>query len=224
MDVPDSNHSNPTRVITKSDGTTVEIYANGDTILRRPSGEVTIYQRDGIRVTIGPDGRRQETRVKSELRPEEKPLNVVSSGQEQIGRLMSNFAETPFSLDGKRYASVEAFYVCLKITDPKEKTCVRKLHGREAKAAGRKLQVTEATYGVKSFLLGGQEHHALIKEAIRAKLIQHPEIAQAFLATHPRPIVHDTGWPEPEKTAFPASAFVRILSELRDQLHSTGGL
>ena len=153
-----------------------------------------------------------------------EPLNVVSASNEEIGRLMSNFAETPFSLDGKRYASVEAFYACLKITDPKGQARVRRLDGRKAKAAARKLQVTESIYRGKRFLLGGAEHHALVKEAIRAKLIQHPDIAQAFLATHPRPIVHDTGRPEPEKTAFPAAVFVRILTELRAQLHSTGAL
>ena len=204
----------------------MELYASGETILRCSSGELIIFRADGTRVIVGKDGKRIEALPKRQFRPEERPLNVVSTSSEEVGRLMSNFAETPFVLDGKRYASVEAFYVCLKISDPKEKARVRVLHGRQAKAAGRKLRVTETTYRGRTFLLGGEEHHALIKEVIRTKLAQHPELAQDFADTHPRPIVHDTGRPEAANTAFPASAFTRILTELREEIRSgvpTGG-
>ena len=36
------------------------------------------------------------------------PLNVYSRSTENIGRLMSNFAHTPFVLDGVEYASIES--------------------------------------------------------------------------------------------------------------------
>jgi hypothetical protein len=68
------------------------------------------------------------------------------------------------------------------------------------------------------FTFGSPEHHALIQRAIWAKLEQNPEIVGAFVATHPGPIIHDTGWPEHENTSFPAAAFTRILTELRRQL------
>ena len=58
----------------------------------------------------------------------------------------------------------------------------------------------------------------LIKRAIRAKLGAHPDIARAFAATAPRPIIHDTGHPEPPDTEFPAVVFCRVLTELREEI------
>jgi predicted NAD-dependent protein-ADP-ribosyltransferase YbiA (DUF1768 family) len=45
-----------------------------------------------------------------------KPLNVWSMSDEEIGREMSNFAHTPFVLDGLEFGSVEAFYVWLLLS------------------------------------------------------------------------------------------------------------
>jgi len=135
---------------------------------------------------------------------------------------MSNFAPTPFILDEHRYSSVEAFYVSLKFSDdPKMQAAIRRVEGKEAKRVGRKSKATRATYQGREFWLGSPEHHAPIKRAIRAKLEQNPEVARAFVATHPRPIIHDTGQPEKSTTAFPATVFTRILMELRDELRAT---
>lgn len=41
---------------------------------------------------------------------EATPLNIWSRSDEEIGRLMSYFAHTPFVLDGVAFGSVEAFY------------------------------------------------------------------------------------------------------------------
>lgn len=41
------------------------------------------------------------------------PLNIWSRSEEEIGRLMSHFAHTPFELDGVAFGSVEAFYTWL---------------------------------------------------------------------------------------------------------------
>ena len=53
----------------------------------------------------------------------EAALNIWSRSDEAVGRLMSNFAHTPFTLDGVDYASIEAFYVCLLL--PAESRAVR---------------------------------------------------------------------------------------------------
>lgn len=144
-------------------------------------------------------------------------LNVYSRSDEEIGRLMSNFAPTPFTMDGVEYASVEGFYVSLLFLEDEKRDKVRKLYGVVVKNMGKKSKLTETCYNGETFALGSDKHVELIKRAIRAKLEAHPAIATAFVATSPRPIVHDCGHPEPEDTVFPASVFVRILMELREE-------
>jgi predicted NAD-dependent protein-ADP-ribosyltransferase YbiA (DUF1768 family) len=206
------------RVIRKPDGHVITIAPTGETVIQRPNG-VRITQRpDGAIQTETPDGRTSEHRSKKLTPPNERPLNVSSGTQEAIGKLMSNFAHTPFTLDGRKYASVEGFYVSLKFLEPEERAAVAQLHGREARAAGRSSTLVHTSYEGDEFELGSEAHHALVKRAIRAKLAQHPEIAEAFVATHPRPLVHRTGRPEPRNTKLPGVVFCRILSELREEL------
>lgn len=147
-----------------------------------------------------------------------KPLNVYSRSDEKIGRLMSNFAHTPFTLDGVTYASVEGFYVALKFLDEDKRTRMATLYGPVAKSMGKKSRLVTTCYRGEWFELGSETHHALIKRALRAKLEAHPEIARAFVATRPRPIVHETGRPDPAGARFPATVFCRVLTELRDEL------
>ncbi|MCK6454135.1 MAG: hypothetical protein L6R19_25255 [Alphaproteobacteria bacterium] len=147
-----------------------------------------------------------------------KPINISSAGDEEIGRRMSNFAATPFTLDGRRYASVEGFYVALKFLDAESRARAAGLAGPDAYAFGKPSTLTETEYAGRRFALGGPEHHALIARAIRAKLAEHPDLAREFAATHPRPIVHVTREPERPGTFMPATALCRILTTLRDEL------
>ena len=153
---------------------------------------------------------------------ERTPINISSAGTEEIGRLMSNFAATPFTLDGRRYASVEGFYVGLKFLDAASRLQAASLAGQAAYDFGRSSTLKESEYEGRRFALGGPEHHRLIAHAIRAKLRQNPAIAQAFAATHPRPIVHQTREPERPGTFMPAAALCRILTALRDELLAGG--
>jgi predicted NAD-dependent protein-ADP-ribosyltransferase YbiA (DUF1768 family) len=206
-----------TRIIRKPDGTIVTLL---------PDGRVVIEDRGGARITHTPDGTTvmetaagERTERHAKLPRSRRPLNVASMTPEEIGKWMSNFAPAPFTLDGVRYSCVEAFYVCLKFPDdPAMKARIRTMEGREAKRAGSKQKTTMTRYRDAEFLLGSAEHHALIKRAIRAKLEQNAEIAQAFAATHPRPIIHDTGREDKPGTALPGKDFCRILTELRDEL------
>ena len=145
------------------------------------------------------------------------PLNVASVSTEEIGREMSNFAETPFYYGKKpiRYHSVESFYQMLTEPDEKVRRTIAKMPAKEAKRAG-KSQTTEAKFEGKTYVLGSPEHHALIQDAIRAKLEQHPDLARRFVATRPRPIVHIT--PGQDSKRFPGEVFCRFLTELREEL------
>ncbi|MCC7046549.1 MAG: hypothetical protein IT562_07555 [Alphaproteobacteria bacterium] len=153
-----------------------------------------------------------------------EPINISSASAEEIGRRMANFGATPFTLDGRRYASVESFYVGLKFLDDAERRAIAKLPAREAYAHGKGSTLMETEYQGRRFVLGGPTHHALIARAIRAKLIEHPDLARDFAATHPRPIVHDTGRPERPGTFMPAAALCQILTRLRDELAANGGV
>jgi predicted NAD-dependent protein-ADP-ribosyltransferase YbiA (DUF1768 family) len=149
--------------------------------------------------------------------PAATPFNVYSRSEEEIGRLMSNFAHTPFTLDGIEYGSIEGFYVALRFLDPAKRLKLGRMYGLVVKRMGMKSRLTTTCYRGKWFELGSDPHIALVKRALRAKLAAHPEIARAFVATAPRPIVHETGHPDRPDAEFPAPVFCRLLSELRDE-------
>jgi predicted NAD-dependent protein-ADP-ribosyltransferase YbiA (DUF1768 family) len=149
------------------------------------------------------------------------PLNVWSRSGDEIGRLMSNFAHTPFELDGLAYASIEGFYVSLLFLDPAKRLKLARLYGLVVSQMGKKSKIKKhklkTCYAGEWFDLGSEAHLGLLKRSLRAKLEAHPDIARAFVATAPRPIIHETGHPDPPDAEFPASVFCRLLSELRDE-------
>lgn len=125
---------------------------------------------------------------------------------------MSHFAHTPFVLDGVAFGSVEAFYTWL-IASPARRPKVAPMWGARAKHAAPRNVPTRFDYHGRTVAFELAEHHALILEANRAKMAAHPEIARAFLATAPRPIVHVL----PDKDER-HDVFCRIMSTLRDEL------
>lgn len=146
-----------------------------------------------------------------------KPLNIWSQSDEEVGRLMSNFAHTPFTLHGVEYASVEAFYAALLIHSEAKREKTRSMWGVRAKHQIPKTKPQWIEYQGAQFATGSAQHHELVKEAIRAKLAAHPELARAFVATKPRPLVHETGYPDPPEAEFPHYVLCRILTELREE-------
>lgn len=125
---------------------------------------------------------------------------------------MSHFAHTPFVLDGVAFGSVEAFYTWL-IANPARRPKVAPMWGPRAKHAAPRLIPTHYDYHGRTMTFGSHEHHLLILEANRAKMAAHPEIAKAFRATAPRPIVHEL----PDKDDR-HEVFCWIMNTLRDEL------
>jgi hypothetical protein len=146
-----------------------------------------------------------------------KPLNIWSRSDEEIGQLMSNFSHTPFVLDGVEFASIEAFYVWLLLPEGSKKDKVCSRWAMWAKREFPTLKPEQIVYRGESMLLGGDAHLHLIKRALRAKLEAHPTIARAFVATRPRPLIHETGHPDKPDAEFPRRTFCRLLSELREE-------
>jgi predicted NAD-dependent protein-ADP-ribosyltransferase YbiA (DUF1768 family) len=167
----------------------------------------------------GVDGNINPAEVaKSESEDAQKPFNAFSLSDEPAGRLASNFADTPFTFNNRRYKSFESFYQSLKFNDSKTRSEVAKLPGKQAKAVGSKSHATETTFNGQTFELGSPEHHKLLQEALLEKFKQNPEAAKALVETMPRPIIHDTGHAENSSTFLPADEFTRMLTEIREQL------
>src|SRR4051794_13892505 len=66
-----------------------------------------------------------------------EPLQVSSKVPDPAVRLISNFAHTPFVLDGRPYATVEGFWQGLKYDGEGERRRVALLWGKEAMLAGK---------------------------------------------------------------------------------------
>lgn len=144
-------------------------------------------------------------------------INAWSNADNELGKQLSNFAETPFVLDGQEYASIEAFYVSLRYPAD-QRADIAKLSGLAAKRAGRVSHDGQTVYNGETIKFGSPEHHELVKRALRAKIEQNPELLASFVASKPKPIYHDTGHAEKPHAFYPNVVFARHLTEIRDEL------
>jgi len=141
------------------------------------------------------------------------PLNVYSNADEEIGRLLSNFAHTPFVMDGITYASVEGFYSSLFWPEGDGgRAAAAALNGAEAKACRPEPAPASLGYQGRSFAHRSPEHLALVERAIRAKLAAHPGIADGLAASGDRPIVHEI------RGIAQDAALCEILTRIRAEL------
>lgn len=145
------------------------------------------------------------------------PINAWSRSTEQIGRDLSNFSHHEFVLDNRKYASIEGFYNSLLYNDPARRAKIAEMWGLEAKKAGKSSNLQAFRYGKETIKLGSEEHHNLIERALRAKFDQNPELREAFIKTHPRPIIHDTGAPDKVGAHFPREILEGMLTRIRSE-------
>lgn len=148
------------------------------------------------------------------------PGEVILSKRNELG-ILSNFAPTPFTFEGKTYASVEGFWQMMKFPedaeDPRtphlaltrdEVAAMVAFQAKEAGSLGSKvmklLGIDWVTYQGHRMVYCQStpgEHYRLIKEAMRAKLEQNPEVKRILKATGDlilRPDHHAEGCPAPE--------------------------
>ncbi|HIA04106.1 MAG TPA: hypothetical protein EYN66_19780, partial [Myxococcales bacterium] len=129
---------------------------------------------------------------------------LVLSKRNELG-LLSNFAPTPFQLDGRQYASVEGFWQMMKYPDgpddprakveawPHSRAQVSAMTAFTAKAAGKyaskrmkKQGLTWLSYQGKRLEYKGADkdrHYQLIRRAMAAKLEQNPDLQHLLLST-----------------------------------------
>jgi predicted NAD-dependent protein-ADP-ribosyltransferase YbiA (DUF1768 family) len=121
-------------------------------------------------------------------------VNVYSRARTTAGRLLSNFARTPFVLDGVHFESAEGFYHSMLVEDPALRLQIANQWGREAKSWGKKLGKRAGdplrTWDGRIIALDSEEFMAEFARAIRAKFEQHDEARQALLSSVALPLTH----------------------------------
>ncbi len=179
-----------------------------------------------------------------EILPQEaRPGEVILSKRNELG-LLSNFAETPFVVHGKRYRSVEGFWQMMKYpddpSDPRatfldvnwkfRREQVAQMVGLEAKTAGDLASETMKKMGIDWVSFEGRRmkyrtpekgaHYDLIVEATWAKIRQNPQVRQVLRSTGDlilRPDHHQS------PDAPPAWRYHQILMLIRTGLPSGDG-
>ncbi|MGZ3723742.1 MAG: NADAR family protein [Bdellovibrionales bacterium] len=166
------------------------------------------------------------------------PGEVILSKRNELG-ILSNFAATPFDLDGKRYASVEGFWQMMKypegpdderLKDPSVKwpftrDQVAQMTAFDAKAAGSKanaimktLKIEWVTYqGTKINYLENSkgDFYQIILNAEKAKLAQNPKVKEILLKTGDLKLMPDH---KQDPREAPAWRYFAIWMELRAAL------
>lgn len=134
------------------------------------------------------------------------PGEVILSKRNELGQL-SNFAPTPFTFRGQRYASLEGFWQMMKYPegadDPRTNSPavqwrytreqVAQMTGVEAKRAGNLAEKNLLRLGITWVSFDGERleyrpahpgrHYKLIMAATREKVRQNPEVRKVLLAT-----------------------------------------
>jgi predicted NAD-dependent protein-ADP-ribosyltransferase YbiA (DUF1768 family) len=169
------------------------------------------------------------------------PGQVILSKRTELG-CFSNFAATPFELDGKRYASLEGFWQSLyypegdddaraKLREWKHaRADVEKMTAFTAKRAGDEAKkvferagaVPWMSYRGRKFEPRGSEedrkfHLELIERATRAKVDQNPAVRDLLLGTGDLELRPDHN---PSKDATPAHHYFEILMRIRADLRT----
>jgi hypothetical protein len=174
-----------------------------------------------------------------EILPQEAgPGEVILSKRHELG-LLSNFAPTPFTYRGQRYASLEGFWqmmLCPESPDDERakfpglkwehtREQVAQMIAFEAKEAGTLAEKNMKTMQIDWVTFEGKkmpyrpaspgEHYRLIVEATREKVQQNPEVKDVLLATGDLKLKPDH---QQEPDAPAAWRYYEILTDIRTQL------
>jgi predicted NAD-dependent protein-ADP-ribosyltransferase YbiA (DUF1768 family) len=176
------------------------------------------------------------------LPPAAGPGEVILSKRNELG-LLSNFAATPFTFRGQRYASLEGFWQMMKYPEgdndprarfpglswPHTRAQVAQLTAFEAKHAGDHASGNMKRMGISWVTFEGQRmeyrpakpgrHYGLIVAATREKVRQNPEVRRVLLTTGDL-ILKPDHHQEPNTPV--AWRYHEILAEIRTELQKQG--
>ena len=166
------------------------------------------------------------------------PGEVILSKRHELG-LLSNFAATPFTFRGQRYASLEGFWQMMKYPegdkDPRAKfpglewrftrEQVAQLTAFEAKRAGDLAEKNMKQTGITWVTFQGRRmeyrvnergaFYQLIAAATREKVRQNPEVKSVLLTTGDLVLKPDH---HQDPKAPPAWRYYEILTQIRAEL------
>ncbi len=145
-----------------------------------------------------------------------EPYQVASFVGDPAAKLISNFAPTPFTLDGREYASVESFWQGLKFPTPAERRRVAALPGPQARREGETQGYGETVeYEGERIPVGAWPHWQLMHRACLAKFTQNAEARLALLSTGDRPLVHRV---RRDSRTIPGAIMAEIWMKVRRKL------
>ncbi len=168
------------------------------------------------------------------------PGEVILSKRNELG-LLSNFAATPFTFHGQRYASLEGFWQMMKYPegpdDPRAtfpgihwtytREQVSQMVSFDAKHAGDPGEKNMQAMGISWVTFEGKrmqykpavpgEHYRLIVEATREKVRQNPDVQKVLLSTGDL-ILQPDHHQEPDAPA--AWRYFDILMQIRTELRN----
>ena len=149
-----------------------------------------------------------------------EPVNISSRSSDESVQLISNFADTPFSLHGRHYASVEGLWQGLKFPDEESRLRIAALHGFEAKLAGADASPADVlSWESRAIRVGTWEHWAVMYEACWAKFTQHVAAHQALMGTGTRPLTHRS---RRDSRTIPGVIMADIWMRIRARLRKNG--
>ena len=143
------------------------------------------------------------------------PLNITSKVAAPLN-LISNFSRSPFTLDGKDYASVEGFWQGLKFPDEADRRRLAGLFGAKPKDEGFGAPAADTlVYEGQTIRVGTWDHWQLMERACAAKFEQNGAARRALLSTGTRPLEHRM---RRDSRTIPGAIMAEIWMRLRDRL------
>jgi predicted NAD-dependent protein-ADP-ribosyltransferase YbiA (DUF1768 family) len=147
-----------------------------------------------------------------------EPINVTSRHPDEVIRLISNFAVTPFELNGQAYDSVEGFWQGLKFDEPAERRRLAAADPRLAKRDGQHRGYGDfVAWQGEAVRVGSPAHWRLMRLACQAKFTQHAAAGAALVGTAPRPLEHRV---RRDSVAIPGVIMADIWMRVREELMS----
>ena len=148
--------------------------------------------------------------------PEESEAPVLFWGRRHSAwQVLSNFAATPFMVDGVEFPTVEHYFQASKALTDWEREMVRAAESpKEAKRLGRQVSLRPDWESVKVDVM---------REALLAKFRGNAEARRALLSTGHRPIHEDSprdlewGWGEGRGRDLLGRLLMEVRSTLRDE-------